>query len=431
MGKAYSAEILSVGTELLLGGTVNTDARDISIYLSQLGINVYYHSVVGDNPERLTKAVELARQRADIIITTGGLGPTCDDLTKQVLAKAFGLELVYHPELAEEMRRYFKEVIGVDDMTENNLQQAWLPEGCTVFRNDWGTAPGCAFEAKGTHVLMLPGPPRECNAMFKARAMPYLAALSDEVILSHSLNIMGMGESSVEFMLRDMMNSLENPTLAPYAKEGEVMLRVTAKAPSQEQAESMTKPVLEKLRGILGDVIYGTDAPSLEYVVSEKLREKGLIMACAESCTGGEIAKRMTDLKGSSEVFAGGAVTYATESKSAVLGVEAKLIEEKGVVSPEVAVEMAKGAARVFKADLAVATTGLAGPDGDGINPVGTIHVALAAGDKVFVNSLHGGMGRSRNRRLASNCALDMVRRYLNSLPVAVDYYDANKGTRR
>lgn len=425
MSKSYSAEILSVGTELLLGGTVNTDARDISVYLSQLGINVYYHTVVGDNPERLSRAVDIARSRADIIITTGGLGPTCDDLTKQVLAKCFGKELVFHRDLADEMRRYFKEIIGVDSMTENNLQQAYLPEGCVIFRNEWGTAPGCAFESEGVHVIMLPGPPRECNAMFKARAMPYLSALSDQVILSHSVNIMGMGESTVESMLRDRMNSLENPTLAPYAKEGEVMLRVTARAGTEDEAEALAAPLISELRELLGDVVYGIDASSLEQVVFQALREKGLTLACAESCTGGLIAKRLTDLKGASQVFAGGAVTYSPESKTSVLGVSPALIEEKGVVSAEVAAEMAKGAARVFGADLAVATTGLAGPDGDGTNPVGTVFAALAAGDRVFVNRLRGGVGRARNRTLAANCALDMSRRYLAGLPVAVDYYGA------
>lgn len=430
MSKAYSAEILSVGTELLLGGTTNTDARDISIYLSQLGINVFYHTVVGDNPERLKKAVQIARERADIIVTTGGLGPTCDDLTKQVLAESFGLKLVFHQEVADDMKRYFKEVIGVDTMTENNLQQALLPEGCTVFKNDWGTAPGCAFESGGTRVLMLPGPPRECNAMFKARAIPYLAALSDEIIFSHNINIMGMGESAVESMLRDMMNSLHNPTLAPYAKEGEVMLRVTAKAGTKEEAESMTAPVVEKLRGVLGDFIYGIDSPSLEYTVSEGLRARGLTMACAESCTGGNISKRLTDLKGASEIFVGGAVTYTPESKSKLLGVAPGLIEEKGVVSAEVASEMAKGAGKLFGADLAVATTGLAGPDGDGVNPVGTVFVALAAGDEVFVNHLHGGRGRGRNRTMASNCALDMVRRWLEGKAVVYDYYRRDEQNR-
>lgn len=421
--ETLNAEILSVGTELLLGNTTNTDARDISIYLSELGINVFYHTVVGDNPERLTKAVEIARSRADIIITTGGLGPTCDDLTKQVLAKAFDLEMVFHEELAEEMKRYFKEVIGVDTITENNFQQAYLPESCTVFRNEWGTAPGCAFEAKGVRVIMLPGPPRECNAMFKACAMPYLRALSDEVIFSHNLNIVGSGESAVEAKLVDMMNELTNPTLAPYAKEGEVMLRVTAKAKTMEEAETMTKPVIEKVRSILGDIIYGIDVASLEQVAFELLSKNNMTISTAESCTGGFIAKRITDLNGSSKVFVGGAVTYATESKINVLGVPRELIEKHGVISGEVASEMAKRARELFKSSLAVSTTGLAGPESDGVNPVGTVFVALATEKEVFVTQLNSGFGRARVRTLASNCALDMVRRFLTGLPVCVDYH--------
>lgn len=423
MKNTLNAEILSVGTELLLGSTTNTDARDISIYLSELGINVYYHTVVGDNPERLTKAVKIARERADIIITTGGLGPTCDDLTKQVLASAFDLEMVFHEELAEEMKRYFKEVIGVDTMTENNLQQAYLPSGCTVFHNEWGTAPGCAFEAKGVRVIMLPGPPRECNAMFKACAMPYLRALSDEVILSHNLNIVGSGESTVESKLVDMMNELTNPTLAPYAKEGEVQLRITAKAKTAEEAEEMTKPVIERVCAVLGDVIYGMDVASLEQVVFELLCEKNMTLSTAESCTGGFIAKRITDLRGSSKVFIGGAVTYAAESKTSVLGVAPELIEEFGVISAEVASEMAKRARLLFKSSIAVATTGLAGPEGDGVNPIGTVYVALATENEVFVTKLSSGFGRTRVRTLASSCALDMTRRYLTGKPVVVDYH--------
>jgi len=423
MKNTLNAEILSVGTELLLGSTTNTDARDISIYLSELGINVYYHTVVGDNPERLTKAVAIARERADIIITTGGLGPTCDDLTKQVLAKAFDIEMVLHEELAEEIKRYFKEVIGVDTMTENNLLQAYLPSGCTIFHNEWGTAPGCAFEAKGVHVVMLPGPPRECNAMFKACAMPYLRALSDEVILSHNLNIVGSGESTVESKLVGMMNELKNPTLAPYAKEGEVMLRITAKAKSAEEAEAMTGPVIERVRAVLGDIIYGMDVGSLEQVVFELLCEKNMTISTAESCTGGFIAKRITDLRGSSKVFIGGAVTYAAESKTSVLGVAPELIEKYGVISAEVATEMAKRARALFKSSIAVSTTGLAGPEGDGVNPVGTVFVALATENEVFVTKLSSGFGRSRVRTLASNCALDMARRYLTGCPVVVDYH--------
>ncbi len=423
MKNPLSAEILSVGTELLLGNTTNTDARDISIYLSELGINVFYHTVVGDNPERLTQAVKLASSRADIIITTGGLGPTCDDLTKQVLASAFNLEMVFHEELAQEMRRYFKEVIGTDVMTENNLQQAYLPAGCTIFHNEWGTAPGCAFEAEGVRVIMLPGPPRECNAMFKVCAMPYLKALSDEVIFSHSLHIVGRGESSIEFQLRDMMNELTNPTLAPYAKDGEVMLRVTAKAKSQEEAQAMTLPVIERVRKELGDVIYGMDVNSLEQVVFEKLREKKLTLCTAESCTGGLISKRITDLKGSSQVFLGGAVTYSEESKVKILGVDPCTIQVHSVISPEVAMEMAENAREVFGADIGLATTGLAGPEGDGVHEVGTVFVALAAENETYVTKLSGGFGRARVRTFASSCALDMARRYLDGLPVIVDYF--------
>ena len=196
-----NAEILSVGTELLLGNIVNTDARDISVMLSELGINVFWHSVVGDNPERLTDAVALARSRADLILTTGGLGPTCDDLTKQVLAKAFGLELYYDEPSAENIRAYFRDRSGVH-MTDNNMQQAMLPVGCTVFHNDWGTAPGCAFRAGGVHVVMLPGPPRECLPMFRCCAAPYLKALSDETLVSRQIRVFGMGESTVESLFR-------------------------------------------------------------------------------------------------------------------------------------------------------------------------------------------------------------------------------------
>ena len=423
MAKQLCAEILCVGTELLLGNITNTNARDISVYLSELGIDVFYQTVVGDNPERLTKAVDIAKCRADIIITTGGLGPTCDDLTKQVLAKAFGLELKFHPELAEEMTRYFHEVLGVTEMTENNLQQAYLPAGCTIFHNDWGTAPGCAFEANGVHVLMMPGPPRECNAMFKACAMPYLRALSDEAIYTHNLRIVGSGESTVESKLRGLMNELSNPTLAPYAKEGEVLLRVTAKAKSENEAETLMAPVIGQVRGVLGDLIYGVDVQSLEGVVFELLKEKNLTIATAESCTGGLIAKRITDLRGSSQVFRGGVVTYATETKTSVLGVPADIIEKNGVISAEVASEMAVRARALFGSDLAVATTGLAGPDGDGKNAIGTVFVALATEKEVYISRISSGIGRSRVRILGSNCALDLTRRYLTNLPVVVDYY--------
>ena len=304
---AYTAELLSVGTELLLGNILNSDARDLSRELAAMGINVYYHTVVGDNPQRLRAAVELARSRADIIITTGGLGPTCDDLTKQVLAEAFGRPLVFHPECADAIRDYFAK--SGREMTENNLQQAWLPEGCHILDNPWGTAPGCAFHSGNNDVVMLPGPPRECIPMFREKAAPWLARLSQGVIRSRTLRIFGLGESQVEDRLRNRMNQLQNPTLAPYAKEGEVELRITARADNDEQAAALIAPVEQEVRELLGDLVYGADVTSLEQVVLAALKEKGLTLGAAESCTGGLIAKRFTDLSGASAVFQGGVVS--------------------------------------------------------------------------------------------------------------------------
>ncbi|MCL2343870.1 MAG: competence/damage-inducible protein A [Firmicutes bacterium] len=406
------AEILSVGTELLLGNTVNTDARDLSELLSELGVNVYYHSVVGDNPERLKSAVNIAKGRADLIITTGGLGPTCDDLTKQVLAEAFGLELYFDEAEAARIRGYFADRLGAK-MTPNNLQQAMLPAGCTVFRNEWGTAPGGAFEAEGKTVIMLPGPPSECAAMFQNCAMPYLREKSKDVIVSHSLRIFGMGESAVEDKLRDLMNALTNPTLAPYAKEGEVMLRVTAKAKSRAEAEALLAPVVAQVQDALGDLIYGIDVESLEACVSALLRERGMTLALAESCTGGLLAKRLTDLPGASDILRGGVVVYSVESKTLLLGIEPALIEKKGAVSPEVAELMAKNVREKLRADIGIGITGNAGPTGDGRRPVGDVFIAMATQEGCEVAERRQGNGRARVRTAAANQALDMVRRYL------------------
>ena len=296
---SHTVEILSVGTELLLGNIANTDAQMLSQGLSELGLNVYYHTVVGDNPQRAKEAVAIAKERADIIITTGGLGPTCDDLTKNVLAEAFGKKLVFDQASADRIRSYFTRTGRT--MTENNLQQAMLPEGCTVLTNDWGTAPGCAFQADGVHVIMLPGPPSECRPMFRYRAMPYLQSLSEGVIASHTLKLFGIGESSMEAQLREQMNAMSNPTLAPYAKEGECELRVTAKAPTDAEAQALLKPTVEQIKQLFGAKVYGVDVSSLEEVVLALLKEKGMTLGTAESCTGGLIAKRLTDIPGASQ----------------------------------------------------------------------------------------------------------------------------------
>jgi len=415
---SHTVELLAVGTELLLGNIANTDGQMLSRELSALGLNVYYHSVVGDNPQRLKAAVELAKSRADIIITTGGLGPTCDDLTKQVLAEAFDKKLVFHPECADAIRGFF-EKIGAR-MTENNLQQAWLPEGCTVLENRWGTAPGCAFQSGSNYVVMLPGPPSECMPMFREEAAPWLARLSEGVIRSRTLRIFGMGESAVESLLRDRMNELTNPTLAPYAKTGEVELRITAKADSPEKADALIAPVETEVRELLGDLVYGADVASLEDVALQGLKARGLTLGTAESCTGGLMAKRLTDLAGASAVFKGGVVSYTNEVKTGVLGVPQDLLDEQGAVCAEVAKAMAEGARRVLNCDLAVSATGVAGPDSDERgNPVGLVYVALAAPDGSWVRKLTlAGLRNSRDRVrvMAANHGFDMVRRWLDGL---------------
>ena len=415
---SYNAELIAVGTELLLGNIANTDAQMLSKGLSALGINVFYHTVVGDNPERLKAAVALAKTRADIIITTGGLGPTCDDLTKNVLAECFGKKLVYDEESAARIRAYFDRLHTSRPMTENNLQQAYLPEGCTILSNDWGTAPGCAFEADGVHVIMLPGPPSECAPMFEHRAAPYLRSLSDGTIASRTLRIFGMGESSVEARLRDRMNAMRNPTLAPYAKTGEVELRITAKADTLGEAQALITPVEKELCAMFGPLVYGADVESLEQVVAMHLKLKGLTLGCAESCTGGLVAKRMTDLPGASAVFKGGIVSYTNDVKQGILGVPRELLQEYGAVSEQVAAAMARGARKVLGCDLALAVTGVAGPDPDDRgNPVGLVYVALAAPDGVRVRTLHQGMGRERIRITSASHAFDMARRWLTGLP--------------
>ena len=414
---SHTVEILSVGTELLLGNIANLDAQILSQGLSALGLNVYWHTVVGDNPQRAKEAVSLAKARADIIITTGGLGPTCDDLTKNVLAEAFGKKLVYDEGSAQRIKSYFQRTGRT--MTENNLQQAMLPEGCTILENDWGTAPGCAFEAGGVHVIMLPGPPSECRPMFQYRAVPYLQQFSEGVIASHTLKLFGIGESQMEAQLREQMNTMQNPTLAPYAKEGECELRVTAKAAAQEEAQALLLPTVEQVKALFGPLVYGVDVPSLEYVVLEGLKVRRLTLGCAESCTGGLIAKRITDVPGASQVFKGGIVSYTNAVKANVLHVPEELLKQFGAVSAQVALAMARGARTALGCDLAVSSTGVAGPDKDDRgNDVGTAFVAIATPEGEYVRALHLGTRpmRERLRTQIAHHAFDLARRYLSGL---------------
>ena len=412
------AEIISVGTELLLGTTINTDAADVALLLSEYGINVYWQTVVGDNPGRVIEAVRRARERADIIITPGGLGPTCDDLTKNALAEAFGLKLELNEGERDWLLNLWQER-HYSQFTENNMQQVMLPEGSTPLRNDWGTAPGCTFRAGDVLVIMLPGPPRECRPMLEYRVRPILAGLSDSVIASHNIHFFGIGESEMEYRLRDYMEELTNPTLAPYAKQGECLVRVTASAPTREKAEEMMAPVVERVLGMFGPLAYGMDCANLAEYTTKLMIERGVTVAAAESCTGGEFTKAITDIPGASSALLGGVVVYTNEAKHKLLGVPQELLDTKGAVSFEVAVELARRVREKLGSTFGVGITGLAGPDGDGVHEVGTVFISLADGENVWVREKHiTQRERAQVRLYACQNAFDMIRRRLDGCDV-------------
>ena len=416
---ANTAEIIAVGTELLLGNIANTNAQDLSQALSGMGIHVYHHTVVGDNPERLKQAVEIAKQRAEIIITTGGLGPTYDDLTKETLANCFGKTLVFHEEIAEQIRGFFQSRVPPLEMTENNLRQAYFPEDAVILRNNWGTAPGCAFFAEDTHVLMLPGPPKECRAVFAYDGMAYLQKLMEQPLFSKNIHIFGMGESIVEDKLRGLMQTLENPSLAPYAKTGEVTLRLTAKAETQAAAEEMMRPIIKKVEDALGDVVYGIDVGNLAMYALSLLKAQKKTVAVAESCTGGLLGAKITEIAGASQAFLGGVLAYDNAVKEKLLSVPAAMLKEHGAVSDKVATAMAKGVRNSLGADFGIAITGIAGPGGaTKEKAVGLVYVALQTDEKTYVRKLNLGNDRDRVRTMATHHALDMLRRYLMNLEV-------------
>ncbi len=402
-------EILCVGTELLLGDILNTNEQFLSQKLAALGISVLHRSTVGDNSGRLANELKTALGRSDIVITSGGLGPTTDDLTKEVCCEVMGFKLREDEGTVERIRSYFRNKGA--EMPESNLKQAMLPVGATVFENNHGTAPGAALERDGKCVILLPGPPGELVPMFNESVRGFLSKYSDGVIVSHSINIIGMGESAVAEKTADMLDG-ENPTVAPYAKSGEVRLRVTAKAATADEADSLCCPVVDSLCDRLGDVVYGTDMESIEQRVVELLRKKGKKIACAESCTAGYIPKRITDIPGASEVFECGIVSYSNEIKMKLLGVSADTLEKYGAVSEQTAREMAVGAKRISGADIAVASTGLAGPGGaDGL-PGGLSFVAVTDGSRVFAERIETGHENDReyNRYVTASRALNLAR---------------------
>lgn len=407
-------ELISVGTEILLGDILNTDAQYLSIELAKLGISVIHQSTVGDNRERLLAQLDEAAKRSDIIILSGGLGPTPDDLTKEVCCEFFGKEMFLHEPTVEKIKKYFSSK-GIE-MAQNNLKQAMLPKDCVIFPNDNGTAPGMAIEKDGVHILVLPGPPRELKPMFQNCAVPYLMQFSDRIIVSHNIRTFGIGESSMAEKVNDLFDA-QNPTVAPYAKDGEALLRVTAMAKTKEDAESLCEPIIEEIKKRLDAYVYGVDYNCIEEAVVGMLKEHHLKVATAESCTGGLIAKRITDVPGASEVFECGIISYANGIKHKVLGVSEDDLNKYGAVSEPVAKQMAQGALKVSGADIAVSVTGIAGPDSDSTGkPVGLVYIGLADKENVWVREIRTSRkDRSYNRYVSASNALDMIRLYIDN----------------
>ncbi len=382
-----NAEILCIGTEILMGNIVNTNAAYIAKELATLGVNVYYQSVVGDNPVRLKKSLELAFSRADTVITTGGLGPTYDDLTKETIAEYFGRNLVLHKPSYEKLCQYFQ-TIG-REMTDNNKKQAYMPEGCQVFENPNGTAPGCCIQQDGKTLMMLPGPPREMKPMFDHWVVPVLKQGSSKILVSKNLHFFGIGESMLENKLRDLMETSTNPTIAPYAKTGEVMLRVTASVEDEKDADTIMAPALERIMADAGQYLYGIDVGDLQTAAVSALKEKSLKVAAAESCTGGMVTERLTQVSGASQVLECGMCTYSNEMKAKLLGVKENTLQEFGAISKETAKEMAEGIRRVSGADIGVSVTGNAGPTASEGKDVGLVYVGVSSEAFSEVLELH------------------------------------------
>ena len=406
------AEILAVGTELLMGQIANTNAQYISARLPDVGIGVYYHSVVGDNYERLRDVLNLAMSRSDLVIITGGLGPTKDDLTKETVAAVFSRRLIPHQESLERLTSFFKKLKR--PMTENNYKQAHMPEDSIVIRNNNGTAPGCIMEEKDRIVIMLPGPPSEMKAMFEESVIPYLEEKTESRIVSRFLRIFGIGESAMEDAIKDLIENQSNPTIAPYVKEGEIALRITAEYPRDKTIEDIITPVEKEIRKRLGVKVYCSDNRGLDEVVADMLLKTGTTIAIAESCTGGLISARLTEVPGISRIFNRGIISYSNQAKMENLKVRQETLERFGAVSRETAIEMAKGVRDISGTDLGLAVTGIAGPDGGTPEkPIGLVYIALAYKSEVECKELRLWGSRNRIRNVASLHAFDIIRRKL------------------
>ncbi|EHL14830.1 competence/damage-inducible protein CinA domain [Peptoanaerobacter stomatis] len=406
------AEIISVGTELLLGEVVNTNASDIAKALKEIGISVYNIDTVGDNPKRLYEDIEKAYDRSDIIITTGGLGPTKDDLTKDIVADFLKVDMVLDENEVEKLKNYFKN--RKDELNEGNMTQAYFPKGYEILDNPNGTASGCVINKDNKIIIVMPGPPREMKPMLKNYVIPYLSKLSSKYFASKTINVIGIGESKMEEMIMELIKHQTNPTIAPYFKDKSLTLRVMASDDDKKTAENMLLPTIEKIKSILNDNIYAYgDDLAIEDVVCKYLMDNNLTVSTVESCTGGMLSSRIINISGISKCFKSGYVTYSNESKIQ-LGVSEDTLQKYGAVSEQTAIEMATACAKKSGSDIAISTTGVAGPDGGSEEkPVGLVYIGLYINGQTYCKKLNIVGNRQRIRRIATSNALDFVRRTL------------------
>lgn len=405
-------EVIAIGTEVLMGDIVNTNAGYIARMLSQVGLGTYYHSAVGDNPKRLKEMFHIGFNRADIIITTGGLGPTDDDLTKEVAAEFFNKKMILNQEVLENIKTYFQKMGR--SLPSNNTKQAYFPEESTIVPNDYGTAPGCIMEVDNKTLIMLPGPPREVKPMVQNYILPYLKKYSNGILLSDIIRIFGIGESHMEQIIEDVIKNQTNPTIAPYAKDSEVTIRLTAWGNTKEEAIHCMGPVKNELYKRLGQYIYAEGEKGLDKLVCEALIKKGLTIATAESCTGGMLSSTLINYPGISDVFTEGIVTYSNTAKIKHLGVKKETLDAYGAVSPETAKEMAEGIRQVANTDIGISTTGIAGPGGGSeLKPVGLAYIGISIGDKTYSYEVRTTGERQRIRTVTTMWALYYLFTYL------------------
>ncbi len=406
-----TAEIISVGTELLLGQILNSDAQYLSQQLSAMGIDVYYQGTVGDNMARAVSTLKQAFDRSDIVIATGGLGPTLDDMTKEAIAKCLGREMIRDEASARWLDEHFAR--RGYPMTPNNYRQADFPKDSIILPNAHGTAPGCIVEEGGKCFIVLPGPPHECKGMFEDHVRAYLSGRSGARIVSKVLRVFGMGESAAAHALRDLIEAQTNPTIAPYASIGEMSLRLSVKCGENDDAEALLAPLEREVRARLGDVIYSTGDETLEQAAAHALMCANMTISTAESCTGGMVASMLISVPGISRSFLEGFIPYANEAKLRSLGVSADILRDFGAVSAQTAAAMARGAREATHSDIALSTTGIAGPDGGSDDkPVGLVYIALAHSGGETVKELCLSGSRDRIRRMSAMNALDLVRRF-------------------